>query len=133
MRLLAGGVGLALALVLGEVVVRFLDLGNASMERGMFHVVRSRDIEWIEANDGGVLIHVGDKEYPARHTLTGVQSRLDPDTFLRVHRSIIVNRKRVVNAKFLWKGEYRLSLASGKTICTGRTYQAAVEEFLECA
>ena len=101
-------------------------------ERGLFHVVRSRDIDWIEANDGGVLIHVGDKEYAARHTLTEVETRLDPAMFLRVHRAIIVNRKRILAVKSLWKGEYRLALASGKNICTGRTYQAAVEEFLEC-
>lgn len=102
-------------------------------ERGMFHVVRSRDIDWVEAKDGGVLLHVGDKEYPARRTLADVEARLDPGMFLRVHRSIIVNRKRIVVVKSLWKGEYRLELASGKNICTGRTYQAAVEEFLECA
>lgn len=101
-------------------------------EQGIFHVVRSNDIDWIEAKDGGVLVHVGKQAYPARHTLSNVEARLEPSMFLRIHRSIIVNRTRILAVKYLWKGEYRIALAGGKELCSGRTYQTAVERFLEC-
>lgn len=101
--------------------------------RSVYHVVRARDIEWIEAKDGGVLVHVGKEAYPARQTLTDVEERLDPRVFLRIHRSLIVNRKRIRTVEPLWKGEYLVTLSSGKCLGTGRTYRAAVEEFLSCA
>lgn len=102
-------------------------------EQGIFHVVRSRDIDWIEAKQGGVLIHVGKQAYPVRQTLGDVEARLEPSMFLRIHRSVIVNRTRILTVKPLWKGEYLVTLASGKSLGTGRTYRAAVEQFLECA
>lgn len=102
-------------------------------ERGIFHVIRTRDIDWIEANNGGVLIHVGKKAFASRHTLTEMEKRVEPDVFMRIHRSYIVNRTRVATVKPLWKGEYLVTLTCGEPIGTGRTYRAAVEAFLESA
>ena len=102
-------------------------------KRGLYQVVRARDIDWIEAKDGGVLVHVGKEAYPARQTLTDVEERLDPCVFLRIHRSLIVNRKRIRTVEPLWKGEYLVTLSSGRRLGTGRTYRAAIEEFLSCA
>lgn len=102
-------------------------------ELGIYHVVWTHDIDCIEANNGGVLIHVGKKTFASRHTLTEVEKRIEPDVFMRIHRSFIVNRRRVITVKPLWKGEFLVTLASGKAIGTGRTYRAAVEAFLEFA
>jgi DNA-binding LytR/AlgR family response regulator len=102
-------------------------------ERGIFHVVRSGEVDWIEAKDGGVLIHVGKQAYPVRHSLAEVEARLDPALFLRIHRSYIVNRTRIVTVKPLWKGEYSVTLSSGRSLGTGRKFQAAIESFLELA
>jgi two-component system LytT family response regulator len=99
-------------------------------ERGVYQVVRARDVEWIEAKNGGVLVHVGKDAYPARQTLTAVEERLDPGVFLRIHRSLIVNRTRIQWVKPLWKGEYLVKLSSGRSLGTGRTYRDAVETFL---
>ena len=101
-------------------------------ERGVYHVVRARDIEWIEAKNGGILVHVGKEAYASRHTLTDVEERLDPCVFLRIHRSFIVNRTRICTVKPLWKGEYLVTLTSGRCLGTGRTYRDAVEAFLNC-
>jgi two-component system LytT family response regulator len=100
--------------------------------RGVFHIIRTRDIDWIQAKDGGVLIHVGKESYASRHTLKEMETRVEPGTFLRVHRSAIVNRSRILTVSTLWKGEYVLKLASGKSIGTGRAYRSAIEEFLAC-
>lgn len=43
-------------------------------KRGIFHVIRTRDIDWIEANNGGVLIHVGKNAFASRHTLAEMES-----------------------------------------------------------
>lgn len=96
----------------------------------MFHVIHSEGIDWIEAKDGGVLIHAGKQHYFARQSFAEVERQLDPDLFLRIHRSRIVNRTRVSAVKRLWKGEYRMTLTNGKSLGTGRTYHRAVEAYL---
>ena len=101
-------------------------------DRGVYQVVRTRDIEWIEAKDGGTVVHLGKDAYPSRLTLAEVEERLDPAVFLRLHRSFIVNRTRICTVKPLWKGEYVVTLASGRSLGTGRTYREAVESFLRC-
>jgi two-component system, LytTR family, response regulator len=97
----------------------------------VFHVIRLHEIDWIEARDRGVRIHVGKEAFWLRRTLADVERRLDPDMFLRIHRSRIVNRTRITAVKCLWKGEYSLILANGKSLGTGRSYQPVVEAFLE--
>ena len=100
-------------------------------ERGIFHVVRAHDIDWIEAKNGGVVIHVGKQEYPTRHTLAEVGARLDAGLFLRIHRSYIVNRTRIRTIRPVGKGEYIVDLNTSRSLGTGRTYRRAVEDFLE--
>jgi two-component system, LytTR family, response regulator len=102
-----------------------------SKDTGIFHVVRTADIDWVEAKDGGVLVHAGHDIYASRHSLTYLQERLDANAFLRIHRSFIVNRLRIRTVKPLWKGEYLVTLTSGKSLGTGRTFRATIESFLE--
>ncbi|HYR29073.1 MAG TPA: LytTR family DNA-binding domain-containing protein, partial [Thermoanaerobaculia bacterium] len=58
-------------------------------------VVRTADIDWIEAADYYASIHAGGNTYLLRETLNDLEGRLDPEHFLRVHRSAIVNVDRV--------------------------------------
>jgi two-component system LytT family response regulator len=102
-------------------------------ESGAYQVVRADQVDWIEAQSGLVLVHAGKEMYTSRQTLAEVEQQLDPAVFLRIHRSYIVNRTRIRSVEPLWKGEYLVKLASGKTLGTGRTYRAAVETFLSCA
>ncbi len=99
-------------------------------EHGVYRVVRAQEIDCIEADAGGILVHVGKDAYSSRHTLSAVQERLDPVVFLRVHRHYLVNRARISTVKPMWKGEYVLTLLSGRSLSTGRTYHAAVEALL---
>jgi two-component system, LytTR family, response regulator len=53
------------------------------------------DIDWIEAADYYVQLHVGPQSYLHRQSMTSLEQELDPDQFLRIHRSAIVNRERI--------------------------------------
>ncbi|MFL5764267.1 MAG: LytR/AlgR family response regulator transcription factor [Bacteroidia bacterium] len=50
-----------------------------------------KDILWIEALGDYITIHTSDKKYTVHSTLKAVEARLDPDRFLRVHRSYIIS------------------------------------------
>lgn len=109
----------------GFVVVQGRERG-----RGVFQVVWTREIEWIEAKDGGVLIHTGSEAHRERTPLAEVEANLEPGVFLRVHRSRIVNRARIQKVESLSQGEYAIILASGRRVATGRSYRKVVEAFL---
>ena len=58
-------------------------------------IVWVRDIEWIEAADYYVCLHVGGKRHLLRETIKALEAKLDPNKFVRLHRSAIVNLDHV--------------------------------------
>ena len=62
---------------------------------GRTYFLRTEEIDWIEAADYYVKLHVGGKEHLLRESMNRLEKELDPQRFLRVHRSSIVNLDRV--------------------------------------
>jgi two-component system LytT family response regulator len=83
------------------------------------------EIDWIEAADNHVIVHVGKEAHRFRRTMEQTLERLPPDRFVRAHRSTIVNLSRVRQVHD-WFGGYLLVLADGTKLPTGRQYRAAV-------
>ncbi|HEY7180520.1 MAG TPA: LytTR family DNA-binding domain-containing protein [Blastocatellia bacterium] len=84
--------------------------------------LRFADIEWIAAEDNYARIHTSDGEYLTRETLSRLETKLPPDTFVRIHRSTIVNRERVRELQPLPHGEQRLILHNGVELTVSRRY-----------
>jgi two-component system LytT family response regulator len=93
---------------------------------GGYGFVRTAGIEWIEAADNYVVVHEGTNKVMVRRALARIMDELDPRTFLRVHRSAIVNVDRVRLVRVYSGTEYQLVLESGATILTGRVYRDQV-------
>ena len=64
-------------------------------ESGRVYFVRVDEIEWIEAAGNYARIHVGPRDHLLRETMKMLEARLDPEKFLRIHRSMIVNVERI--------------------------------------
>ncbi len=62
---------------------------------GRIYFLRTEEIDWIEAADYYVKLHVGTKSHLMRESMNTLEKQLDPEMFLRVHRSSIVNLDRV--------------------------------------
>lgn len=88
------------------------------------------DVDAFEAETNYVRVHAGPSAYLVRATLASLEAQLDPDRFLRVHRSVVVNVRRVVEVEPLSSGAYELVMRDGRTWTSGRTYRARVEEAL---
>jgi DNA-binding LytR/AlgR family response regulator len=86
---------------------------------GRMYFVQAADIEWIEAAGNYVSLHVGEKSYLLRETMHGIEGRLDPEVFVRVHRSAIVQVTRVREIQNLPSGRYHALLKSGARIPLG--------------
>ena len=95
--------------------------------------VRTADVDWVEAMDNYVRLHVGREAHMMRGTLSHLEERLAPPTFLRIHRSTIVNVERIREIQPWFAGDYVLILSDGTKLTTGRRYRATVKALLERA
>ncbi len=86
------------------------------------------EIDWIEAADNYVRLHSGRDSHLLRETMSNLEKRLDPALFLRVHRSIIVNVRRIKELHPLFRGEYEIILRDGTRLATGRGYRDKLQE-----
>jgi two-component system LytT family response regulator len=64
------------------------------------------------------------------HQMKGVEARLDPANFLRIHRSIIVAIDRIRSMEARDQGEYLVSLADGRQFVSSRSYSERVRALL---
>jgi hypothetical protein len=91
-------------------------------------LVQASDIEWLEAAENYVNLHVRGHVYPLRSTMTAIEERLDPQRFVRVHRSYIVNLDFLERIEPLDTGDARLLLKNGTRIPCSRRYRQALRE-----
>ena len=87
-------------------------------------------VDWIEAADNYVRLHVGAREYLHRETLAGLERQLDPDHFARIHRSVIVQIDRIVELHPASHGDMDLVLRNGTTLTVSRTFRDNIERRL---
>jgi two-component system LytT family response regulator len=95
-----------------------------------FDFVSVVSIDWIEAANNYVVLHCGAVGHVLGETLTGLEHKLDPVAFLRVHRSTIVNARRIAAVHSMIGGAYELELRGGVRIKTGRQYRETIRKLL---
>ena len=88
-------------------------------------VVRTADIDWIEAADNYVRLHIGPRYYLLRGKISSLEARLDSRMFFRIHRSALVNVERVVELRSD-RGGASVMLRSGRRLSVGETRRAAL-------
>ncbi len=80
-------------------------------------------IDWVEAADNYICLHVGRKSYLLRSKIGDIEKQLDPRQFLRIHRSRIVNVERIQEMQPQGSGDCVLILKDGTEITSSRTYR----------
>lgn len=86
--------------------------------------VAATDIDRIDAERDYVRLHVGSRSYLMLHTIQRLEDRLDPARFIRLHRSTIVRRDRILGLRHDGLGVWSAELADGTMLRIGRTYLA---------
>lgn len=91
--------------------------------------LRVGEIDWIEAADYYVILHVGTKTHLLRETIASLETRLDHEQFLRIHRSTIVNLSRVQGWQAQANGDALLTLGDGTRLQCSRRRRKAFERW----
>ena len=93
---------------------------------GRVFFVRQEEIDWVEAADNYVCLHVGSDTHLLRETMNSIEGRLDGEKFARIHRSTIVNLDRVKELRPWFHGEYVVVLQEGTELTLSRSYRDKV-------
>ena len=109
-----GGDGGASAPAPSRIVIR---------DRDRVLLIDVNDIDWVGADGDYVRIHAGGKSHLLRDTMAAMEERLDPATFVRIHRSAIVNVGRIRELRPYSSREYSVILRDGTRLRLSRRYR----------
>lgn len=98
-------------------------------ENGRILFVKTKEIDWIEANGNYARLHVGARTLEIRETLSALEQKLNPHDFLRIHRSTIVNVHLIKEIQPWFHGHHLVLLHNGQELRMSR-YQTDVAERL---
>jgi two-component system, LytTR family, response regulator len=85
-------------------------------------LVDVEEVDWIKAAENYVEVHCGRVTHLLHVTMNTLEKSLSPETFLRIHRSIIVNLGRITSLESDAHGEYAVTLRNGVRLQSGRAY-----------
>ncbi|MBB3227707.1 two-component system LytT family response regulator [Luteibacter sp. Sphag1AF] len=94
-------------------------------------LINAGDIDWFEASGDYVGLHVGSATHLIRETMLQVEQSLDPERFVRIHRSTIVRIDRIAETQALSNRDCIVRLHDGTILRASRSYVAAMKALLE--
>jgi two-component system LytT family response regulator len=103
---------------------RWLTRLSIRVESG-FVFVPVDQILWIEAANKYVVVHTIAGTHIARQTIQSLQGKLDPNQFVRIHRSTVVRKSAVRGLHPLFHGDYIVKLVNGAEVTLSRNFRAS--------
>ena len=97
---------------------------------GRVVLVKTSEIDWIEAADNYVNLHTGKEAHLHRETMTALEQKLPPSKFLRISRSTMVNVDRIKELQPMFHGDYTIILQNGTKLTLSRGYREALNQLL---
>jgi two-component system LytT family response regulator len=107
-----------------------LSIKSAGKSGGRITFLGVDEIDWIGAADNYVQVHAGRESHLLHATMNSLENRLDPNKFLRIHRSTIVNVGRIKELHPMFHGEYQVILQDGTQLTSGRGYRGNLQRLL---
>ncbi|HTW84480.1 MAG TPA: LytTR family DNA-binding domain-containing protein [Candidatus Sulfotelmatobacter sp.] len=93
-------------------------------------IVLVEEIEWIAASGDYTELHVRGRSHLLREAMNSLERKLDPVTFLRIHRSRIVQVRCITELRSIDNGEYSVTLSDGSEHRSSRTYAKRLDSWL---
>jgi len=97
-------------------------------DRGRAIRIPVTEIDWVEAEDNYVRVHADGRSHLIRGTIAALERDLDPQLFIRIHRSAIVNVSKARELRHSLRGGYSLVLGTGEKLKVSRAHQKRVAQ-----
>jgi two-component system LytT family response regulator len=98
---------------------------------GRVFFLRTDEIDWVEAAGNYVRLHARSEAHLLRESMKNMESRLDPNLFVRIHRSAIVNIDRVKELEPWFHGEYIVIMRDGTRLTASRVYSDRLSALID--
>ena len=98
--------------------------------RGRILFLPITEIRWIAAEENYVRICTGNESHLLRETMTAMESKLDSQMFMRVHRSAIVNLKYVKEVRRETSGDFSVLLSNGQKVAMSRSHHSHIDNLI---
>ena len=89
------------------------------------------NIWWIEATGNYLTLHMAERQILYRGTMNDIEANLDPQQFLRIHRSFMINLLYTEDIRYLHSNEYKITLKNDQELVSGRSYKEKIVGYLE--
>lgn len=93
--------------------------------------LETKDILYFSANSPYVSVHILAKKHLYSETLKGLEQKLDPAKFVRIHKSYIVNIVQVTSYQSRLNGDYDLTLTDNTVLRVSRNYAQTFKEIFK--
>ncbi|MCX7798563.1 MAG: LytTR family DNA-binding domain-containing protein [Melioribacter sp.] len=91
--------------------------------KNVIKIISVKDIDWLEAQGDYVCVHTDNEKYLIHDSLKSLEKKLDPEQFVRIHRSAIVNIDKIEIIKSNLQGDYDVFLKNGTKVKMSRNYK----------
>jgi two-component system LytT family response regulator len=102
----------------------------AARDRGRVLLLDAAEIDWVEADGDYVRLHAGERSLLVRETMNSIEARLPKETFVRIHRSTIVNVSTVRELLPHLNREFIVILKNGARLKLSRGYRDRLVELM---
>ncbi len=93
--------------------------------------INTNEVDWVEAAGNYIKLHVKDSGHLLRETMNNIESKLNPDKFLRIHRSSLVNIDRIKELQPLFNGDYIVILQNDTELNLSRNYHDRLQRLFD--
>jgi len=99
----------------------------AVKSKGRVRLVPVDQVDWFESAGNYVRLHVGSERFLLRQTMNGLEEKLDPTQFVRIHRTTIVNVHRIRDTRPVSHGDHIVVLHDGTQLQMSRAYRERLD------
>lgn len=100
-------------------------------EKGMVTRINTFDIYYLEAQGNYLKLYLAGKNYMIRETLQNIKASLEKDTFLQIHRSILINTNYLSHIKYAGNNQYEIILKNHQSLQSSRGYKEEIQNYIK--
>lgn len=97
---------------------------------GKEFIIKVNEVDWLESSGNYVNLHIGERIYPIRATLTNLSQQLQVKGFCRIHRSFTIRMDAIESIAHNSSGDSEVTLIGGKKLPLSRRYKEQLKELL---
>lgn len=100
-------------------------------ENGKIYFLELGQVLWVEAYDYYVKIHVKERFYLMRESLKKMEVSLPESSFIRIHKSAIINQSFIKKMEPIGNGEHIITLTNDHQVKVSRSYRDAIKKLMK--